>query len=48
MDQSVYIDQLTLMTKLLNHLTKADVDGGHSGEIPKEEFKVIWTSWIYV
>ena len=39
-DQSIFVDQLTLMTKLMNHLTKADMDAGGIGDLTKDDFKV--------
>ena len=39
-DQEVYHQQLQQISKLLNHLVKADMDRGNQGVLARDEFKV--------
>ncbi|KAL5022681.1 hypothetical protein ScPMuIL_001836 [Solemya velum] len=45
-DEEVYHNSLQVITKLLNQLTKVDMDHGNQGKLAKEEFQVVLESYL--
>lgn len=42
----MYHNSLQVITKLLNQLTKVDMDHGNQGKLAKEEFQVVLESYL--